>query len=299
MRKLVYCLIACLPIVAAANVRSDSTQFVWERGLYATIDAHAIKVSKFRNVYFGVSDAGLQPEVARKQAVQRAIFLYGLRQGAQVKVVTDLFKMNDMWRGRDYPSEKITTMASVFVNVDNIKYEVVDEYTDAFGECFVWLKIKPKETGYSMRAILNVVCSQNDNEIAEIICRLGMQDSAMSVYETKGTFCQKQVTSKWDKDSLQLPEQYCFYNNYGKVHDEQDEMDRSFFSAFLYSLSHDLLFYPYNDAKHRYKKVEDSYNTINYNLSRGTTEAQIALKLQLMAICGNQLKTEWKEERIK
>lgn len=251
----------------------------------------------------GVSDPGLKPEIAREQAIQRALFLYVLSQGVDVLLMTDYFKVGRNIRDYESLRDKLITMAQVNGTILPLAYHTGREYYTRYGEAFVEVfpdsLLLPGLPG-KIRGDLMLVNEGALREKKDIRSEWEIQTPELeivrkSVTVYKGNCEYSQVErSVNDCPIFAEKERYWYRDSENKPPEMADgcKLNYSFWCAQIESLLYAIVSYAFPEVC--LKNLEEDYGTVRQELKREIIREKIALRVENMRVEDNKLWVQWK-----
>ena len=97
--------------------------------------------------FLGVSDPYLDPDIAKEQALQRALFLYALREGVEIRMLQDCFLVTETDYGIDKQSNKLMLFLSLNFKIEGVVYEVLHQHCSQYGEVYVAITVRKDASG--------------------------------------------------------------------------------------------------------------------------------------------------------
>jgi hypothetical protein len=259
-----------------------------------------------------VSDPGLNPKAARRQAIYRAAYLYSLQEGMPLRLLADLFlKVETQSNKYEALRDKMLVMAEMELPFRHYTYRIEQEYLSSFGEMFLQV-IFGKEMPHSLscRSLceLMMLSTRERTEEKELKLLLTIEtqepDSATPIacrYELKGYPERPDVSSAINGSEVRYPRRGCHYADRPDPNAKKPEIRpsstlyESFWTAYMTSLVDQLLSYSYNTS--HMQQVTDHYSGSGFTaheLSRERVNTHVKLLPHAEAIERNRLFTHWK-----
>lgn len=255
------------------------------------------------------SDPCLKPQVAREQAIQRALYLYSLQQGATVQLLSDYFSSVETEKNTyEDVSDKMLVMAVIRQPTRAYSYRIVNEYTSLFGEYYVQVVISPESgegvTGCgSCQSVseLMLTTSKERREGMEVRLQLNVESTyaeqtSQWQFSAKGEPENLTVGSFVNGNKLMQSGRGCWYTNTLTPPSEAISipLKTSFWSAYITSFLKALLMHPFPNVK--VKRVNEGYgegSERNKDLHRESTVSTVSVTSCVKGIMNNELHVDW------
>lgn len=256
----------------------------------------------------GISDPCMKPEVARKQALQRAAYLYSLRQGASLNLLSDMFSTVETFVNTyEDQRNKILTLGVIEPPIQRIAYRIEKEYTSVYGEKFIWASFTQMDScEFSYRSVseLMLLSTKERMEEKEIKFNLllessnGPEQSFQSWFQLKGALLAPKVYSYINGIPIRISQKGYWYKDIhcDEKHEIMDlsELKNGFWNAYVTSFVKALLSYPFSNVNSR--MVDDNFNG-NNSSSRGLHREKVVAFLSIIPLIkeirSNQLCVDW------
>lgn len=275
-------------------------EYNWRSGCRDTLPQWVFKPGE--EVFLGISDPCLQPEAAREQAIQRALFVYGLQQGTELKVAFDYLTSVKERFSYDRETSKMLVLATCAFDSDFLRYEILNEYISRYGEVFVALTVRPggKEgVRFSASAEFMIVEDKDLREEREIkiflnLAAEGFEKIKTTTYSCKGGRSYRQILTTINDTSQLIPYGRYWYKDNG-CGDEYKEnackMTDSFWGALTETLLNEITLYSFPTVY--LKKMNENYGNIQQELKRELIKEKVSIKLESIGIRENLLQADW------
>lgn len=255
------------------------------------------------------SDPCLKPQVAREQAIQRALYLYSLQQGATVQLLSDYFSsVQTEINTYEDVSDKMLVMAVIQQPTRTYFYRIVNEYTSLFGEYYVQVAISPEigegATGCgSCQSVseLMLTTSKERREGMDVRLQLDVESThaeqtSQWQFSVKGNLGNLNIGSFVNGNKLIQSERGCWYTNTLTPPSEATRipLQTSFWSAYITSFLKALLMHPFPNVK--VKRVNEGYgqgSDRNKDLYRESTVSPVSVTSCVKGIMNNELYVDW------
>lgn len=256
-----------------------------------------------------VSDPCLKPEIARKQAIQRALYLYSFQQKAKVRLLSDYFSTVDkVSNGSDVMADKMLIMAVIQQPAQKYAYKILNEYASSFGELYLQVAVQPtiEETdeSYLCQSIseLMMMTTRELRENVEMKFQLNLetkklQEISESQFMAKGNPERMIIDSYINGSKLSYPQQGCWYTPTLQTTPEEcttTVLKNSFWSAYIASFMQALLTYTYSDVN--VKNVNENYGEAvdrDRSLSREAVVSNVSVIPSIQGISNDNLYINW------
>ncbi len=196
--------------------------------------------------FWGVSDPYLVPDVAREQALQRALFLYALREGVEVRMLQDYFLVTETDYGIDKQSNKLMLLFSLNFKVEGVVYEVLHQHNSRYGEVYVAITVRKDTSGTGCLSGVSEfmqVVKENDKFDTGYRILLNMKASMFDVVDStfflnSGNVDVCRIVSRINDEFLYFPKDCYRYRGHPPGEDQEKGrcMQNSFWCAQLESL---------------------------------------------------------------
>ena len=252
------------------------------------------------------SDPCMLPEAARKQALQRALYLYSLQEGVTVRILSDVFSSMETVTGTfDDARNKILVFSSIQQRGKHYAYKIVNEYTSLFGECYLQVQVLTDGNMTLDNAICRSGCElmmlftrerNEDREIKMVMNIETEQEDAIdqSSFELKGEPDDLQVLSVLNGAAIPAPHQSCWYESTLDEADQaqSEQMNHSFWSAYMASFLEQILFYPFDNVQVQH--VEDNFDDdVMFQLQREKVASTASIVPHIKGVWKNRLLIDW------
>lgn len=256
-----------------------------------------------------VSDPCLKPQIARQQAIQRALYLYSLQQGATVRLLSDYFSSVQMGINTyEDISDKMLVLAMIEQSAKTYYYQIVNEYTSLFGECYVQMAISPNHSGEgkeygSCQSVSELMMTTSKERCENMDVRLKLdvksthlQQNSLWQFLLKGEPGNLIIGSFINGNKLLQTGQGCWYTNtlIPPSNTIKISLQSSFWSAYITSFLKALLTHSFPNVK--VKRVDESYglgNDRNKDLYRESAVSTISVTSCVRGIMNNELYVDW------
>lgn len=255
-----------------------------------------------------VSDPCLKPQVAREQAIQRALYLYSLQQGATVQLLSDYFSsVQTEINTYEDVSDKMLVMAVIQQPIRTYAYRIINEYTSLFGECYIQAIILPEMGEGEARcgscqslSELMLATSKERSEGVDVRLQLNVESTheeqtSQWQFSVKGNPGSLTVGSFVNGSKLTPSGRGYWYANTLIPPSEAIKipLQSSFWSAYITSFLKALLVHPFPNVK--VKRVNEGYNSgdKNRDLYRESTVATVSVTSCVKGIINNELYVDW------
>lgn len=293
-----FCCVFFLPVLGQPQ-GSYVKIYDWRSGCRDTLPSWVLEQG---GGFIGISDPCLQPEIAREQAVQRALFMYGLQQGVEVKVMFDYLTSVKRRFSFDREYSKILVLASCSFQVDSLSYKIVNEYTSRFGEVFVALTVgKDEKRGVRFSASAEFMIVENKELKEEREMKLfldftaeGFEKIKAATYSCKGNRSYRQILTTINDTAQLIPYGGYWYKDDGYVGENGGnacKMTDSFWVAFTETLLNEITLYTFPTVY--LKKMSESFRDIQRELKRELIKEKVSISLGNMRIQENLLQAGW------
>lgn len=256
----------------------------------------------------GTSDPGLCPEIAREQAIQRALFLYSLKRGSRMSMLTDYFIINQVATNmNDYKHEKMMVMATLHSEPQTYSFSVIREHTSIYGEQFVWLTVNSQ--GKEQRTLSSfyefmLSTSKESHERQEQRLSLSIRcynDSILKnhSFTLKGNKEKLIISTQINDLLLPLPTDLYLYKDKGtQLAQEKKEypLSSGYWSTLLESLSDALTNFDFPGVT--IQEVFESYQDTNQQLYREKTCCSLSARPVILSILNNHIFLDWSIQTI-
>lgn len=250
--------------------------------------------------FIAVSDPGLKPEIAREQALMRAFFLYALKEGVRVSVVTDYFSYNRKNYEYEQTRDKLISMIRVKAEGPDMKWRIRREWETQYGEIVV--EVFPDSVVCDRKAgeifgELMLVSSGDLRERNEMRCEWRLTPHCpgriqKSEFRLKGQEDRLQVCRVLNDTLLALPQEGYWYADAGQPGGAKGcRMNHSFWCAQMQSLLYALAGHVYPEVK--LKNLEEGYQESGRGLKREVIQSRVAVRAKITGIRDNRLFVEW------
>ncbi len=196
--------------------------------------------------FLGVSDPYLSPDIAREQALQRALFLYALREGVEIRMLQDYFLVSETNYGIDKQSNKLMLLLSLNFKVEGVVYEVLHQHSSRYGEVYVAVTVRKDTSGTGCLSGVSEfmqVVKENDKFDTGYRILLNMKTSMSDVVDStfflnSGNVDVCRIVSRINDELLYFPKDCYRYrgNQPGENQEKGRGMQNSFWCAQLESL---------------------------------------------------------------
>ena len=256
----------------------------------------------------GVSDPCMNPEAARIQALQRAVYLYSLQQGVHLNLLSDVFSSTDT-AVNTYEDErnKILTLGVIEQTVRREAYRIEEEYTSAYGEKFIQVSFMQADScdlSYHSVSELMFLFTKERVEEEEIKFNLLLEsgncpkESFQSRFQMKVTLVSPCILSCMNGVPIRPSQKGYWYEDTlcAKSRESVDgiELKSGFWTAYMASFVKSLLLYPFSNVDVR--RVSDEFNGGNKS-SRALYREKIVTFLSISPfvkeIRNNRLCMDW------
>ena len=264
-----------------------------------------ITQSSIPNTVIGISDPLLKPEIAKEQAIKRALALYSLQSGVKIQVFYDLFTSNKEPKepgNNDYKHVIITKIALPYMHS---QYTLLQEHRSRFGETFIQLHVQA----------LNIApqSTENNIEIMQVFTRIRHTyiDLHLSFNQTfshdtllwKDNFLLRQQDririSTYQINGVSLPSGRGKFN-YTDIGENSPNSDRigipmfeGFWSAWIESLAKQIIQYDYTNNLNIKALIDQKNNKPTQSLTRQTVQTELFIQLQKVYTYNNYLFARW------
>ena len=259
-----------------------------------------------QGMVIAVSDPCMVPEAARQQALQRALYLYSLQEGATIRILSDVFSSTETVKGTmDDTRNKILMFSSIQQAGKHYTYRILKEHTSRFGECYLQVQVLADGSVTDESAECRSACelmmlfTKEQGEDREIKLVMNIEtvrrDSIdQSYFELKGEPADLQVSSVLNGTVIRAPHQNCWYAATvgGLENVSPVPMNHSFWTAYMASFLEQVLSFSYNDVK--VQQVEDSYDEdVTFKLQREKVVSVARIVPHIKGVRENQLLIDW------
>lgn len=275
-------------------------QYDWQTGYRDTFPQWVFSFGSA--TYTGISEPGLKTEIAREQAIRRALFLYLLAEGTNVNMLFDYF--TSAKEGRQ--SGKFIVLAT-FAHPEEkaYRYTVLNEYVSRYGEVCVSIQVGEEggaEIVYSYAGEMMLVEDKERKERREFKILLTARSSRFgnlceSSFSYKGNEEISKIEQKWNGETVYIPRGRYMYADDGLQAGEYDETYHLFdgyWCALMKSLLHEIVLYSFPSVYIR--KVNDQADIFQYELKREMVRDRIKAEIGKSGIRNNSLFLEWRCE---
>lgn len=296
---ILFCFIFLLPVWGQSEGTYVKT-YEWRSGCRDTLPFWVFEPKGER--FIGVSDPCLQPEIAKEQAIQRALFMYGLQQGVEIKVIFDYLTAVKRRFSFDREYSKMLVLATCTFHSDSLYYEIVDEYTSRFGEVFVTITVsKGEKRGIRFSASAEFMIVENKELKEEREMKLfldfvaeGFEKIKATTYSCKGNRNYRQILTTINDSSQLIPYGRYWYKDDGYTGEYTGnacKMTDSFWGAFTETLLNEITLYTFPTVY--LKKMSESFQDMQRELKRELIKEKVSIRLGNMGIQGNLLQAGW------
>lgn len=256
----------------------------------------------------GISDPGLCPEVAREQAIQRALFLYSLKQGSSMNMLTDYFIINQVATNmNDYKHEKMMIMGTLHSETRTYSFFVTQEYTSIYGERFVWLTIN--DQGEEKRTLssfyefmISTSMESHERQEQKLSLSICSEDNTVlknNSFTFKGNKEKQIISTQLNDALLHLPTNLYQYQDKGIPPiqtKKQYPLSNGYWCTLLESLSDALTNFDFPGIT--VQEVFESYQDTNQQLYREKTCCSLSVRPVILSIQNNHIFMDWSVQAI-
>lgn len=263
-----------------------------------------------KNEIIAVSDPLLKPAIAREQAIQRALFIYSLRDNTQARILSDYYSSTAEQYNEETFAYKVLTIAILEQLEKKYFYKVINEHTSIFGESYIAIKVldEQENTPYSSFNYIGEfmqVYTQEREESLEVKTHLLMNfphsnQISQSIFSAKGKPTDLKINSVINDKKL-YTSIYPFYYKSTTIEDVYNlkesagvPLNFSFWNAYTISLLNAIL--SSNHDNITIKNMKQSYgnfNTHDQELYREKIDAKLSITPYIKGIIDNKLYVEW------
>lgn len=249
----------------------------------------------------GISDPGMQRDVAREQALMRASFWYALSRGVKVEVVTDYFSFSRKQYEYELTGDKLISMIRVEAALPAVVWRTGREWVTQYGEVMVEVfadSVRQDVCGGRLTGDLMLVSSADLRERNELRCDWELisalpEKIRKCSYQMKGSSCDLQLCTILNDTVVAIPHEGYWYADQGEAAaTEGYRMNHSFWCAQMQSLLYALAVYAYPEVK--LKNLEEGCRETGRGLKREVVQDQITVSVAGVGIKGNQLFVRWR-----
>lgn len=258
-------------------------------------------------VVIAMSDPCMEPEAARKQALQRASYLFSLQQNAPLKLLSDFYSHIET-NIHDNERNKILRMGVITQPVSHDSYRVEREYTSLFGEKFLQVSFVVEDSSKILSnsiTELMLLFTKETFEEEEVKFNLFLEadckdfkQMVQTRYEIKGNPERPEISSYMNGvsiDSFRKDYWYADKNGETEEYNKGILLKNSFWNAYMLSLVKSVLQYPFSSVN--IKRVGDNFignNGMNQALSREKLFSTISIYPCIQMVKENRLSIDWR-----
>lgn len=294
----------CLPLIGSAQ-RDTS---LYQHYNYRAGDKENLPDWVFQpedQTILGVSDPYLKKDIAKEQAIQRALFLYALTEGVQLSMVADFFSTMRTEINSEKSALKIIKLLKLNTLPNLYNYEIIEEYISVCGEYFVKIDVRRNLEGQPFTTKMEMMISvneelrfKNDTKILIHIQTPEMNRVKESFFSSAGNRDRKQLNSSINGKNTPIPNVGYWYANCGKTIKEEEgvSLQSSFWNACMESLLQSLSMYNYNEVfiqSSGDKIYGTDFGFHITELNREIVRQKIRIKMQDSRISQNKLIINW------
>lgn len=250
--------------------------------------------------FIGISDPGLKLAVAKEQALMRAAFLYALKAGVKVSVVTDYFSFSHKSYEYEFTNDKLITMIRVEGELPVIDWQIGREWETQYGEAIVEVypdSVRKGCRGGKISGELMLVSSSDIKERNELRCEWEFTPAYPAVirkyeYQLKGPAGNLQVCTAVNNTVLNIPWVGYWYADCGEpLEVEGYGMNHSLWGAQVQSLLYALAMHAYPEV--RLKNLEEDYSGKGSGLKREVIQDRFSIIMTSIGVVDNHLFVDW------
>lgn len=217
------------------------------------------------SLYVGVSDPFLTFERAREQAVERALFLYAIRNGGiSILECSEFYEVEDVSR-RDVARGKIMQTILFSAHLKNVSFFVERQWTSDNGEVFVDVRVaksSSESSAFEFAAVLkrNVLDDPIPSKATkDIDYTMYVKNASYQPNESFWIKKNENISCIWKDSSMDYSKEYLFY---GKDCGKQSEpnsfvLSHGFWTTEFDSFSESL--FAYTKKNLEVKRVQSVY----------------------------------------
>ncbi|MDR0961637.1 MAG: hypothetical protein LBM62_03635 [Mediterranea sp.] len=314
MKKALYAtLLASLSVMMLQAMPKDTlyndSKHDWVSGQYDTLPEWVFAAPQPDRV-IAVSDPCLKPRAAYHQAILRAGYLYALQKGVSIQILSDLFQMMEQAARskQDNIGRKLIALARIEQAVNNVSFSVENKHTSLFGECFLQVRFnEPADddsTSFSFVSELMMVYTQEREEEKELKFQQNLRftqkhEATLASYQLKGKPKDLLVSSHINSIPVDYQKKGCWYTDYRpdelKQIDISTPLQESFWSAYMASLTENLLVHPF--LKGNIRVVNEDHNQEHQLTTRGINRERVVVQASVIphieGVKNNCLSVSW------
>ena len=252
--------------------------------------------------FLGVSDPYLDPDIAKEQALQRALFLYALREGVEIRMLQDCFLVTETDYGIDKQSNKLMLFLSLNFKIEGVVYEVLHQHCSQYGEVYVAITVRKDASGTGcLSGVSEFMQMVKESEKFDTGYRilLNMKTSMFDVVDStfflnKGNVDVCRIESRINDEFLYFPKD-CYRYRGDQPGDDQKKgkcMQNSFWRAQLESLMFFLSGHVFNNIY--LKNTGEIYDSQIKELKREVVKDYVRIFMDGCYIRDNCLDVNWR-----
>ena len=312
-KKLLLLFVLSLSTFANVYAQYEDSFYVWKwnSGEKETLPKWIFE-ARDNGLVLAVSDPCLKPEIARQQAISRAIYLHVLQSNMDLRLVLEYFSSTQsMTNAHDNVGSKIISMGHLTHPAsNNYSCEIVEEYVSKFGELYILAAVTPTTQDISD----DVYSFISDSEFMMLIVNDGLESHEMklkmqmrmekstetstSEYHLKGKTNNPVIDSYLNNIVLPHTGYECWFMPSNTINEQyigsSMSLKGSFWSAYISSLLIQVLNYEYPNVK--IKHLSERFDNTNKTseLARELVTQQISAVPQIKGVRENRLYIDWK-----
>lgn len=285
----------------------------WISGQYSDLPAW-IFYGECDDCVISVSDPCMKPEKGREQAVLRALFLYSLRNKAELKYLSESFSVSDELRyGVVEKKNKILSLINLVPSDCKYYYKIEKEYVSAFNEVFLKVRVVPFENfckvgddyllfDYNSKNEFMLSFLDDNYEGKDLYINSSISSNNTSLnYVFKGDAKNPKLNSRMNGTDLFRSGKGFWYTQTLDSIDYKycgTDMIDSFWNAYIISFAEFLFSYPYKDSGIKYAgEIYDNsrgeHESGTKEMSRSIVNTKVGIRSHLKGILNNKLYVEW------
>lgn len=297
----VVCFLFFLSDLYSQDLRPD-----WVTGQHETLPEWVYSLPE-KGTVIASSDPCMTLEDGRKQAVQRAFWLFTLQNRVQIRMLSDVFSTAES-SVRDIESHAHKILSFIMMNnrIENYLYEIANEYQTLFGEVILQVRFitaegkslcNHKVISFSSQSEWMVLYTDDRYTKKEykIVIRTQSDKELADSFEIKGSWDHPVINSFFEGKRVFIPQKGCWYKESfgGTSFVVGQSLEYSFWIAYIAGLAEQM--FSYSFFKSNIQSVLDNYRgNIVYDLSREKAMGDFSIISQIQGIKQNRLVVDWK-----
>lgn len=296
-----------LPLFFAfpANLPAQNMLPEWITGQRDTLPRW-IHARQSNGMVISASDPCMSLEKGRRQAVQRALWLFTLQDQVRIQMLSDVFSTSDSSHNVECLSNKILSLIQMDHAKKSYMYQVIHEHQTIFGEVILQLQVKSVEESVTDSPAIYPFLSQSEWMIVytddkytrkeyKIRIHIPSDNGQTDYFEIKGSWDYPIISSSFEGNKSYIPQKGCWYINMPNDsfnNKKGCEMKYSFWVAYISTLADQLFTSSFFTSK--IQSVTDNYqDNLIYDLSREKSISQVHIVPHIKGIWQNELIVDW------